>query len=65
MANQRDIVKSTALSKNRDCERKTIDRKLIVMVIFNFFTDVSFLKDFPNTFFFYLLLFSGKNLRVI
>ena len=52
MANQRDIVKSTALSKNRDCERKTIDRKLIVMVIFNFFTDVSFLKDFHNTFFF-------------
>ena len=50
-ANQRDIVKLTALSKNRDCEGKTIDRKLIVMVIFNSFTDISFLKDFPNTFF--------------
>ena len=38
---------------------RTIDRKLIVIVIFNSFTDISFLKDFTNIFF-YLLLCSGK-----
>ena len=59
----RDIVKLTALSKNIDCEGKvylrTIDRKLIVIVIFNSLTDVSFLINFTNIFF-YLLLCSGK-----
>ena len=29
---------------------RTIDRKLIVIVIFNSFTDISFLKDFTNIF---------------
>ena len=59
----RDIVKLTALSKNIDCEGKvclrTIDRKLIVIVIFNSLTDVSFLINFTNIFF-YLLLCPGK-----
>ena len=30
---------------------RTTDRKLIVTVIFHSFTDISFLKDFTNTFF--------------
>ena len=72
MANQRSCYKEIAWSRQlfRRTEivtekvyLRTIDRKLIVMVIFNSFTDISFLKDFPNAFF-YLLLFSEKNMRV-
>ena len=72
MANQRSYYKEISWSRQlfRRTEivtekvyLRTIDRKLIVMVIFNSFTDISFLKDFPNAFF-YLLLFSEKNMRV-
>ena len=43
---------------------KTTDRKLIVTVIFHPFTNISFLKDFTNTFF-SVLLCSGKNLGIL
>ena len=69
MANQRSYYKE--ISQSRQLFRRTeivaekvylrtIDRKLIVMVIFNSFTDISFLKDFPNAFFLSLTVFRKK-----
>ena len=61
-------MKSTALSKNRHCAGKCIFEKvdnelnnlvILSLVIFNSFTDISFLKYVTKIF--CLLLLSGKN----